>query len=88
MKSDTKDPSNNEVPKKNPDASSYPSAPHEAVEKSSEAELVKQLTSVTLTAPREISDMSVSKPAKKSKEDYKFWKTQPVPDLGNGLEFL
>ena len=34
-----------------------------------------------LTSPRNIPTFANSKP-KKSKEDYKFWKTQPVPDIG------
>ena len=35
-----------------------------------------------LTSPRNIPALSPNKPPKKSKEDYKFWKTQPVPDIG------
>ncbi|VDM00298.1 unnamed protein product [Schistocephalus solidus] len=50
-----------------------------------EAHLMKQLTSVMLTSPRNLSTLTPSKPAKKSKEDYKFWKTQPVPDLGEEI---
>ncbi|KAL7065024.1 hypothetical protein AAHC03_04726 [Spirometra sp. Aus1] len=50
-----------------------------------EAHLMKQLTSVMLTSPRNLSTLTPSKPVKKSKEDYKFWKTQPVPDLGEEI---
>ncbi|VDK74789.1 unnamed protein product, partial [Dibothriocephalus latus] len=50
-----------------------------------EAHLMKQLTSVMLTSPRNLSTLTPSKPPKKSKEDYKFWKTQPVPDLGEEI---
>lgn len=70
----------------NGDGNATPPAPststiEEAV-KTNEAELLKQLTNVMLTSPRNLPGLSGSKPPKKSKDDYKFWKTQPVPDIG------
>lgn len=50
--------------------------------KINEAELLKQLTNAMLTSPQSLNNISGAKPPKNSKEDYKFWKTQPVPDIG------
>ncbi|KAL5110575.1 Glycylpeptide N-tetradecanoyltransferase 2 [Taenia crassiceps] len=57
----------------------------EEAAKTNEAELLKQLTNVMLTSPRNLPGLSDSKPSKKSKDDYKFWKTQPVPDIGEEI---
>ncbi|KAM7537791.1 hypothetical protein Aperf_G00000059545 [Anoplocephala perfoliata] len=61
------------------------SVPFEGAVKSNEAELIKQLTNVMLTSPRDVSSLGSAKPSKKTKEDYKFWKTQPVPDLNEQI---
>nr|CDS28886.1 glycylpeptide N tetradecanoyltransferase [Hymenolepis microstoma] len=80
-KSNVSTSSNNEASEEIPATSSSSSVPHEDAVKFNETDLIKQLTNVMLTAPRDISGIPVSKSVKKSKEDYKFWKTQPVPDL-------
>lgn len=76
---------NCEIGEDNASAVNSSSAFPEGAVKTSEAELIKQLTNVMLTSSREVSNLSSSKPTKKTKEDYKFWKTQPVPDLGTLL---
>ncbi|CDS39669.1 glycylpeptide N tetradecanoyltransferase [Echinococcus multilocularis] len=69
----------------NANAPAPPSSTIEEAVKTNEAELLKQLTNVMLTSPRNLPGLSGSKSSKKSKEDYKFWRTQPVPDIGEEI---